>query len=155
MLDYTGADAVMIGRGALGRPWIFNALNEVLNQYANTASSGQKTTSQPVSLRVQRDTIISHLNELHRLYGKERGVRVGRKHLTWYCKYLNGAEEFRNQIVRIDDAATQLQLTTEFLEQLHGSEGGAEESTLHVDTMFSGKEYFQKETSGFDQENCS
>jgi tRNA-dihydrouridine synthase B len=155
ILEYTGADAVMIGRGALGRPWIFRQLNSTLSQELADEESGQKTTRLPVSPSEQRATILLHLNELHRLYGKERGVRVGRKHLTWYCKYLDGAEEFRNRIVRIDNAETQLQLTEEFLGQTYSPEEGAEKPALEADTLSSGKEHFQKESGRLRQENRS
>ena len=98
VLRITGADAVMIGRGALGRPWIFAELDRQLN-HSPGDTSAEKTTGEflsadTVTRATQRDTILIHLNALHRLYGEDRGVRIGRKHLTWYCKYLEGAEDF-------------------------------------------------------------
>jgi tRNA-dihydrouridine synthase B len=150
VLDYTGADAVMIGRGALGRPWIFRDLNPLLNQ---TMEHGQKITRLSVTPQVQRDTILLHLNDLHRFYGKERGVLVGRKHLTWYCKYLNGAEEFRTKVVRIDNAATQLQFTADFFEQYFSSGSGVDKTSQSLGNLFSGQERFQKEVSEPRQES--
>jgi tRNA-dihydrouridine synthase B len=117
VLEYTGADAIMIGRGALGRPWIFSGINHF---FENPATGG-RNTSVHISNESRRDTILSHLNDLYGLYGKERGVRVGRKHLTWYCKYLEGAQKFRNMIVRVQSASDQLRLTAEFLDQRHDS----------------------------------
>jgi tRNA-dihydrouridine synthase B len=114
VLEHTGADAVMIGRGALGRPWMFSKINGYLDE---PAADGQNEIL-PVSNRVQRDIILAHLNELYCFYGQERGVRVGRKHLTWYCRYLEGAEKFRNTVVRIESAEDQLQLTANFLDQI-------------------------------------
>jgi tRNA-dihydrouridine synthase B len=111
VLEYTGADAVMIGRGALGRPWFFSELNNSLN----AENTGEKITNWSVSHTEQRATILLHLDALYRLYGDDRGVRIGRKHLSWYCKYLQGAEEFRNCIVRIESATDQLRLTDKFL----------------------------------------
>jgi tRNA-dihydrouridine synthase B len=113
VLEQTGADGVMIGRGALGQPWIFDELNHHLN---DGTTSGQKLTTPP-SLLFRRDIIMSHLKALYRLYGEERGVRVGRKHLTWYCKYLDGARTFRDTIVRVQSAKDQLQLTASFFNQ--------------------------------------
>lgn len=113
VLEYTGADAVMIGRGALGRPWIFSEINRFFD---STATGGRNSPAR-ISNESQRDTILSHLNDLYGLYGKERGVRVGRKHLTWYCKYLDGAQEFRDMIVRVQSASDQLRLTANFLDR--------------------------------------
>jgi tRNA-dihydrouridine synthase B len=110
VLDYTGADGVMIGRGALGRPWIFAAINRCLN---DRAGSEQFLTT-PLSMSERRDIILLHLESLYRLYGEERGVRVGRKHLSWYCKYLQGARQYRDSIVRVESANDQLRLTTDF-----------------------------------------
>jgi len=113
VLEQTGADGVMIGRGALGRPWVFAEINHHLN---SCSIGGQKLATLP-SLLFRRDIILNHLDELYRLYGEERGVRVGRKHLTWYCKYLDGAQTFRDTIVRIESAKDQLQLTANFFNQ--------------------------------------
>jgi tRNA-dihydrouridine synthase B len=142
VLESTGADAVMIGRGALGRPWIFAELNNSLD----VVGAGENLTSGSVSRQAQRDTILLHLNELHRLYGKDRGVRVGRKHLTWYCKYLEGAAEFRKQIVRIENAEQQLQLTTEFLDKFKDPQGTLEQSKCSRNKLFSAKKNIQKES---------
>jgi len=123
VLRLTGADAIMIGRGALGRPWIFRQINEFLS--VNKESKGlnpdcSKNGQQgfeTLPAEAVRDIILSHLDELHRLHGESRGVRIGRKHLTWYCKYLQGAEEYRNAVVRVENAADQLQLTKAFFDQ--------------------------------------
>jgi tRNA-dihydrouridine synthase B len=144
VLEATGADAVMIGRGALGRPWIFTELNHSLG----SERAGENLTNGSVSRQAQRDTILLHLNELHRLYGKDRGVRVGRKHLTWYCKYLEGAAEFRKQVVRIDSAEQQLQLTTEFLDKFQDPQGTLEQSTRSRNKIFSAQKNIQKESIG-------
>jgi tRNA-dihydrouridine synthase B len=119
VLQSTGADAVMIGRGALGRPWIFREINALLDPAYEgvAASSGKPILPIKLSSAAVRDIIIFHLKELHKLYGEYRGVRVGRKHLSWYCKYLEDAGEFRNSIVRVESASAQLQLTTEFFDR--------------------------------------
>ncbi len=148
VLNYTGADAIMIGRGALGRPWIFTELNRSLD----AVSTGENMTAWSVSREAQRDTILLHLNALHRLYGKDRGVRVGRKHLTWYCKYLEGAAKFRSRIVRIENADDQLQLTAEFLDQLQDSRRTVE-CEAPLENLYSAKKNKQKTPRAFRQES--
>jgi tRNA-dihydrouridine synthase B len=128
VLRLTGANAIMIGRGALGRPWIFQQINDFLhdedkNRALNTGwSKNGQQGFETLPVEAVRDIILTHLNELHRLHGESRGVRIGRKHLTWYCKYLQGAEKYRNAVVRVESAAGQLQLTKAFFDQnsLHG-----------------------------------
>ncbi|MGB5337028.1 MAG: tRNA-dihydrouridine synthase, partial [Woeseiaceae bacterium] len=61
-----------------------------------------------------RDIMIGHLEDLHRFYGDVTGVRVARKHLTWYCNSLHDADEFRHQVVRVEQASEQIRLTREF-----------------------------------------
>jgi tRNA-dihydrouridine synthase B len=122
VLDYTGADAIMIGRGALGRPWIFSEINQLLQQASATQnaarySADEQHTALSLSRRAVRDIMLTHLSDIHDLYGEYRGVRIGRKHLSWYCKYLAGAGEFRHSIVRVENAAAQLQLTQQFFDQ--------------------------------------
>jgi tRNA-dihydrouridine synthase B len=105
VLEKTGADGVMIGRAALGQPWLFAAINTWLDK---------KVLLKPPAIIEQRDIILAHLNALHELYGSTTGVRVARKHLTWYCQYIEGAEEFRNRFVRLDSVEQQLQTTIDF-----------------------------------------
>ena len=112
VLDYTGADGVMIGRGALGRPWLFAEINQ---QLMHCSTSGQNLPT-PVPAIQRRDIILFHLEALYRIYGKNQGVRVGRKHLSWYCKHIEGARVFRDMIVRIESAEEQLQLTSQFFD---------------------------------------
>ncbi len=153
VLDFTGADAVMIGRGALGRPWLFQQLNLVLNQTTDSSSADlpvdEKITNGRVTPQMQRDTILAHLEALYRLYGKERGVRVGRKHLTWYCKYLEGAEEFRQTIVRVESAEEQMQLSAEFLKRIQSQNNEAIDSSApEASSIFSGNKNHKKEGGG-------
>jgi len=123
VLHHTGANAVMIGRGALGRPWIFRQINTFLESHDEAAApnsdwaKNDQIASETLPATAVRDIMLAHLTALHRLHGDQRGVRLGRKHLTWYCKYLEGAEEFRNTIVRVESAAAQLQLTKTFFEE--------------------------------------
>ena len=105
VLRLTNADALMIGRGAQGRPWIFRELINGLND---------ESKKPPVAKKELRDIMLGHLNELHRFYGEQTGVRVARKHLTWYCDNLASADEFRYQAVRVNSASEQIRLTQEF-----------------------------------------
>jgi len=114
VLEETGADAVMIGRGALGRPWVFAEIRAAVDDEPNP----EQFLTTPPSVERQRDIILRHLGELHRLYGQERGVRVARKHLSWYCKHLQGAKRFREKIVRVESADEQLQLTTDYFKKI-------------------------------------
>jgi len=105
VLEETGADGILVGRGALGNPWIFAAINAWLSK---------KDSTEPPSVTEQRDTILRHLDGLYELYGEHTGVRVARKHLTWYCQHIEGAGEFRDSVVRIESAEKQRQATEEF-----------------------------------------
>jgi tRNA-dihydrouridine synthase B len=79
VLDFTGADGVMIGRASHGAPWIFRAVNARLRE----------GIAPPALLRADaRDIILAHLDSLYSFYGEETGVRIARKHLGWYCEQL-------------------------------------------------------------------
>ena len=101
----SSADALMIGRGAQGRPWIFRDLNF----FYETGKAAQ-----PLAKTELRDIMLGHLNDMHRFYGDRTGVRVARKHLAWYCTSLEKSEEFRSQVVRVDSASEQIRLTREY-----------------------------------------
>ncbi|MCP4300464.1 MAG: tRNA dihydrouridine synthase DusB [Gammaproteobacteria bacterium] len=105
VLRLTNADGLMIGRGAQGRPWIFRDLGLLLNPAAENTQLEKNEL---------RDIMLGHLSELHRFYGDLTGVRVARKHLTWYCNSLDNADAFRHQVVRVDRASEQIRLTKEF-----------------------------------------
>ena len=105
VLRLTNADGLMIGRGAQGRPWIFR---ELLSYHR-----GEKKIP-PLEKNELRDTMLDHLKDLHRFYGEIVGVRVARKHLTWYSKQLENAGEFRFQAVRAGSAEEQVRLIREY-----------------------------------------
>lgn len=113
VLRLSGADAVMIGRAAQGRPWFFRELNHYLQ-------TGE--TVLPLEKNKVRDIILAHLSDLYQFYGETTGVRVARKHLTWYCAGLKNAEVFRSQVVRVDSASEQLRLTQEHFATQSGDE---------------------------------
>ena len=105
VLRVTGADGLMIGRGAQGRPWIFRDLNALLDPAAENTEIKQNEL---------RDIMLGHLDDLHRFYGDKTGVRVARKHLTWYCNSLEDADGFRHRVVRAESASEQVRLIKEF-----------------------------------------
>jgi len=111
VLRLTNADGLMIGRGAQGRPWIFRELNFYLENGTQKA---------PLDKNELRAIMLGHLSDLHRFYGEKRGVRVARKHLTWYCDKLANADEFRYRAVRVNSASEQLRLTREYFDRNDG-----------------------------------
>jgi tRNA-dihydrouridine synthase B len=116
VLRLTNCDGVMIGRGAQGRPWIFRELKKIVDPTAESTQLGK---------RELRDIMLGHLSELHRFYGEQTGVRVARKHLTWYCENLENAEDFRHQVVRVGSAREQIRLTKRYFSGIEDS--GTEE----------------------------
>ena len=109
VLDRTGADAVMIGRAAQGNPWLPGAIAAFLR-------SG--TTSEPPGIGERADVLLGHLRALHAFYGEATGVRVARKHLSWYCKAYRHGERFWGTVNRVECARRQLSLTRDFFHRL-------------------------------------
>jgi tRNA-dihydrouridine synthase B len=107
VLQRTGADAVMIGRAAQGRPWIFREIDHYLRTGALLPS--------PLISEV-RQLMHQHLREHYAFYGDYLGVRTARKHIGWYVRDLAGGEAFRQQMNRIEDCVTQLAAVDGFFE---------------------------------------
>ncbi|WP_133405348.1 tRNA dihydrouridine synthase DusB [Parashewanella tropica] len=97
VLEKTGADAIMIGRGAQGRPWIFREIEHYLQTGEHLA---------PVSDTEKRQVMLEHLNKLYELYGEYKGVRFARKHIGWYFDQ-DSQREFRAQFNKLEDAEQQ------------------------------------------------
>jgi len=108
VLDYTGADAVMIGRAALGNPWIFREINHYLITGENLP---------PPSIIEIRDTLLAHLNMLYQFYGEYTGVRIARKHLSWYTKGQPHGAVFRNTVNQVKSRVEQIDLVHKFFAQ--------------------------------------
>ena len=104
-LDQSGADGVMIGRGAYGKPWL-------LAQVMRWLQHGERRPDP--SIDEQYRTIIGHYEEMLDLYGKEVGVNMARKHIGWYTKGLTGSAEFRNRFNQEPDATAALRMLAEF-----------------------------------------
>lgn len=109
VLRHTGADAVMIGRAAQGRPWIFREI-------AHFLATGQ-LLSEPSLLDI-RDILLGHLHDLHAFYGEPAGVRIARKHLGWYAKDRPENTGFRAVVNRAETAHSQLQLAHGYFDAL-------------------------------------
>ena len=109
VLAWTGADAVMIGRAAQGNPWLPGAIAAYLRSGA---------TSEPPGIRERADVLLGHLRALHAFYGETTGVRVARKHLSWYCKAYPHGERFWCSVNRVECARRQLALTRDFFHRL-------------------------------------
>jgi tRNA-dihydrouridine synthase B len=109
VLDITGCDAVMIGRAAQGRPWIFR-------EVAHFLATGD-TLPSPTLTEV-RDLLLGHLDHLHDFYGEPQGVRIARKHLGWYAKDRPENGAFRAVVNRAETAREQIHLTRDYFDAL-------------------------------------
>ncbi len=107
VLQVTGADAIMVGRAAQGRPWIFREIEHFLR-------TGEYLPS-PMIAEV-RALMDEHLRAHYAFYGDYLGVRTARKHIGWYVQALAGGEEFRQQMNRLEDCALQLAAVDNFFE---------------------------------------
>lgn len=109
VLEFTQADAVMIGRAAQGRPWIFREITHYLRTGTYLAP--------PLVAEVRR-AMLEHLLEHYALYGEFTGVRSARKHIGWYVRSLPGGEAFRQQMNAIDGVQAQHQAVADYFDQL-------------------------------------
>ena len=109
VLDYTGADGIMIGRAAQGRPWIFREIGHFL-------STGEILPAPLVS--EIHAVLIGHVHELYAFYGMERGVKIARKHISWYTKGLTGSASFRHRMNTLATCSEQLEAINRFFEEL-------------------------------------
>lgn len=109
VLEYTQADGIMIGRAAQGRPWIFREINHYLE-------TGEKLPEP--DLTEVRDIMLEHLHNLYEFYGEYTGVRIARKHISWYSKGQRHGAAFRQSINRVETLDEQLRKTKEFFDHL-------------------------------------
>ncbi len=109
VLALTGADAVMIGRAAQGRPWIFAEINHFL-------ATGEQLPA-PTVLQA-RDWLIEHLHDHYSLYGELTGTRSARKHIGWAVADLPGGEGFRQAMNLLDSSAAQVAALTNWFDEL-------------------------------------
>lgn len=111
VLEYTQADALMIGRAAQGRPWIFREIDH----YLNTG-----TYLPPPKVSEIHHVLMQHLYDLYDFYGEYAGVRIARKHIAWYTKGLAGSASFRQKMNQLQTCEEQLFETDSFFTQLAG-----------------------------------
>ena len=109
VLELTGADGLMIGRAAQGRPWLFREIEHYL-------ATGRRLPAPRVA--EIRAVLLEHLRELHEFYGAEHGVRIARKHIGWYVRALDGGEAFRQRMNALQDAAQQVAAVGEYFDWL-------------------------------------
>lgn len=113
VLELTGADGVMMGRAAQGRPWIF----QEIEHYLKTG----KLLPEPDPLWI-RDLLLEHLDNLYDFYGKEHGVKVARKHIAWYSRAQQGSSEFRRKINQAQTTEEQGRLINDYFKCLPSKE---------------------------------
>ncbi|HEX4975622.1 MAG TPA: tRNA dihydrouridine synthase DusB [Pseudomonadales bacterium] len=109
VMNQTGVACVMIGRGAQGRPWLFQEINHYIE-------SGVLLSSP--SLEEQRGVVLNHLDALYQLYGEENGLRIARKHVMWYTSSLLQDAVFRQTFNQLTDSEAQKQAVYHFYEPL-------------------------------------
>jgi tRNA-dihydrouridine synthase B len=109
VLDYTGADAVMIGRAAQGRPWIFREIEHYLKTGTHLL---------PPTVEEIHTVMLEHINDLYGFYGDLAGMRVARKHISWYTKGLAGSASFRHHMNTLDTIPLQQQAINDFFSEL-------------------------------------
>jgi len=109
VIEYTKADAVMIGRAAQGRPWIFREIEHYLETGTHLPP--------PEVVEIHR-VMLEHLHDLYEFYGVETGVRVARKHISWYTKGLAGSANFRHSMNQLQSIEEQLAAINTFFSQL-------------------------------------
>jgi tRNA-dihydrouridine synthase B len=104
VLDRTGADAVMIGRAAQGRPWLFRQIQEYLHTGVLFVPEFEQ----------QKETLLRHLENLYGFYGGHTGVRVARKHISWYVKARTNGRHLWESIKCVEDAGQQYEMVSNF-----------------------------------------
>ena len=109
VLDYTGADAIMIGRAAQGRPWIFR-------EVAHYLKTGEHLAAPEIA--EVKAVLMGHLAELYQFYGEYSGCRIARKHIAWYTKGLRSSNEFRQSMYKVENTAEQAKVVAAYFDQL-------------------------------------
>ncbi len=111
VLESTGADAIMIGRAAQGRPWLFREI-------AHFLATGEKLPAPEVA--EIHDVLLAHLDDLYRFYGDIGGVRMARKHIAWYTRGLADSASFRHAMNQLETTALQLDAVNDFFWRARG-----------------------------------
>jgi len=109
VLAHTGADALMIGRGAQGRPWVFREIRHYLDHGARLPAP---------TVAEARDIVDEHLADHYAFYGEDAGVRIARKHIGWYVQDLEGGRDCRREVNAADNSRAQLAAVRLLFERL-------------------------------------
>ncbi len=109
VLQHTGADGLLIGRAAQGKPWIFREIHHYLTH--------GETLKPPTTAEI-RDILLAHIRELHEFYGDFMGPRIARKHVAWYLNAHPGGEEFKRDFNQLEDPARQVEALANHFEHL-------------------------------------
>ncbi|MFO1379713.1 MAG: tRNA dihydrouridine synthase DusB [Chitinivorax sp.] len=109
VLQVTGADAIMIGRAAQGRPWIFR-------ETAHFLATGELLP--PPQVSEIKQVLLEHMHEHYDFYGEYSGVRIARKHIAWYTKGLRDSNEFRQAMYRLESSTAQLAAIRDYFDRL-------------------------------------
>lgn len=115
VLEQTGADAIMVGRGAQGKPWIFNEILHYLRYNTHLAAP---------SISTIHDLMINHMKNVYAFYGEAKGVLIARKHISWYSKGQRHGAAFRQAFNQLTQAQEQLEATQAFFEHLMSAQNG-------------------------------
>jgi tRNA-dihydrouridine synthase B len=124
VLKYTGADGVMIGRAAQGRPWIFREIEHYL------ATGEHMPTPEVEEIR---SVMLGHLHDLYEFYGDLTGMRVARKHISWYTKGLKDSANFRHAMNQLQTIDEQLNAINDFFNHLHTQDTRIQYATDEAD----------------------
>ncbi len=125
VLDYTGVDAIMIGRGALGRPWFFQELESALEK---------QNPLPPLSLEEKCGVILEHIRELHGFYGEQKGYRIARKHIAWYLQDIQPNSAFRQQFNALEGTKPQIEALRSFFNLICNGNNNARTTSNNVST---------------------
>jgi tRNA-dihydrouridine synthase B len=119
VLDFTGADGVMLGRASHGAPWIFRSVNAFLSAGGSPSGrSSRGNTHAALSRAEVRDIILAHLDSLYAFYGEGTGVRIARKHLGWYCEQcFPDSAQIRRDLMGAASTAAQFALAGKYFDE--------------------------------------
>ena len=107
VLEHTKADAIMIGRAAQGKPWIFREISHFLKTGKHLGAP------EPKEIQI---ILSEHLQNLYEFYGEHSGVRMARKHIAWYSKGLRDSADFRKEIMQVETSIEQIKIINNFFE---------------------------------------
>ncbi len=109
VLAITNADAIMIGRAAQGQPWLFRQIDRYLK-------FNEKLENPPQA--EMRTIVLNHLEDLYSLYGKQQGVRIARKHISWYFDNMLGSQQLKQKVFSVADADVQFNMVRSYLQDV-------------------------------------